>query len=400
MQKIGESTNTANPSGEFTEGNPVGGIPATLLRAPWLNTVQRELVGLVLGAGIQLNAADDGQVLKAVKELAAGAANFNKISNLPTTLGGYGITDAYTKGQIDSSLLSKASKATTLDGYGITDAYTKGQIDSSLLSKASKATTLDGYGITDAYTKGQIDSSLLSKASKATTLDGYGITDAYTKGQIDSSLLSKASKATTLAGYGITDAYTKAQIDSSLLSKASKATTLAGYEITDAYDKAQIDSSFNAKLSKTGGTCTGGVVISVTGQDVTSAALHLNNPAAGGTVVLRLSTQSTATAWMHTQNTNIMAARNAAGNAADLDVGSVTSNGSLCHTAASFMKPVAGQFVVLQGTATLPAGGSWAYYVGAYNGSGNILGGNAGIAAGGTTVGQNSNSVGFAWRIY
>jgi len=372
MQKIGESTNTANPSGEFTEGNPVGGIPATLLRAPWLNTVQRELVGLVLGAGIQLNAADDGQVLKAVKELAAGAANFNKISNLPTTLGGYGITDAYTKGQIDSSLLSKASKATTLDGYGITDAYTKGQIDSSLLSKASKATTLDGYGITDAYTKGQIDSSLLSKASKATTL----------------------------AGYGITDAYTKAQIDSSLLSKASKATTLAGYEITDAYDKAQIDSSFNAKLSKTGGTCTGGVVISVTGQDVTSAALHLNNPAAGGTVVLRLSTQSTATAWMHTQNTNIMAARNAAGNAADLDVGSVTSNGSLCHTAASFMKPVAGQFVVLQGTATLPAGGSWAYYVGAYNGSGNILGGNAGIAAGGTTVGQNSNSVGFAWRIY
>lgn len=67
MQIIGASTPTANPSGEFTEGSPVGGVPATLITAAWLNSIQRELVSLVLGAGIQLSAADDAQVFKAIK---------------------------------------------------------------------------------------------------------------------------------------------------------------------------------------------------------------------------------------------------------------------------------------------------------------------------------------------
>ena len=60
-----------------------------------------------------------------------------------------------------------AKKATTLAGYGITDAYTKTQVDATVASlnnsidgKATKATTLSGYGITDAYTKTQVDSAL------------------------------------------------------------------------------------------------------------------------------------------------------------------------------------------------------------------------------------------------
>ncbi len=40
----------------------------------------------------------------------------------PNTLGGYGITNAYTMEQVDTALLGKAAKATTLPGYGITDA--------------------------------------------------------------------------------------------------------------------------------------------------------------------------------------------------------------------------------------------------------------------------------------
>lgn len=104
MQKISESTNTANPAGEFTEGNPAAGAPATLLKAAWLNAIQRELVGLVLGAGISLNANDDGQVLKAVKALAGAAADFNKLANKPTTLTGYGITDAFTKPETTNAI--------------------------------------------------------------------------------------------------------------------------------------------------------------------------------------------------------------------------------------------------------------------------------------------------------
>lgn len=48
---------------------------------------------------------------------------------------------------------------------------------------APKATTLVGYGITDAYTKEEIDDK--KYAPKSTTLAGYGITDAYTKKEVD-----------------------------------------------------------------------------------------------------------------------------------------------------------------------------------------------------------------------
>ena len=82
-------------------------------------------------------------------------------------------------------------------------------------NKADKATTLAGYGITDAYTKTEVDSAF---AKKANTLAGYGITDAYTKTEVDSAF---AKKANTLAGYGITDAYTKDEIINSFVDKTS-----------------------------------------------------------------------------------------------------------------------------------------------------------------------------------
>jgi len=287
MQKISDSTNTANAAGEFTEGSPSAGIASTLLKAQWLNALQRELVGLVVGADMALNVNDDAQVLKAVKALAGSAADFNKLTNTPTTLGGYGITDAYTQAQLDSSLNSKATKATTLAGYGITDTYTQSQINSSL----------------------------------------------------------------------------------------------------------------NAKYSTSGGIISGVVTIQASGQSITTAGLNVNNPTPGGFSVLRLATAASAATLIHSPNSNLLSARNAASGVTDLDVGTVISNGSPCHTATSFMKPEAGQFVVLNGNATLPAGGTWAYFACAYNGSGAALGGSAGIAAGGTVVGQNSNCVGFAWRI-
>lgn len=94
MQKIGQSTSSANAAGEFTGGNPEAGVDATQISTPWLNTVQRELAGLVVGAGLVLDAKDDEQVLKAVRSLAGKAADFSKLTNVPTTLSGYGVTFA------------------------------------------------------------------------------------------------------------------------------------------------------------------------------------------------------------------------------------------------------------------------------------------------------------------
>jgi len=63
----------------------------------------------------------------------------------------------------DATIIRLAISATTLSGYGVSDAYTKSQVDTSLSSKANSATTLGGYGILDAYTKSQIDTGLASK---------------------------------------------------------------------------------------------------------------------------------------------------------------------------------------------------------------------------------------------
>ena len=97
MQKIGASTASANALGEFTEGNPGAGIPATLLKAAWLNAVQRELAHIVEGVGLTLDAADDSQVFKAIQAIQANAATWLKLGGKPTTVAGFGITDAFTK---------------------------------------------------------------------------------------------------------------------------------------------------------------------------------------------------------------------------------------------------------------------------------------------------------------
>lgn len=124
----------------------------------------------------------------------------------PTTLAGFGITDAYTKTEAGQSF---ASRAVTLAGYNIGDAYTKAQVDGSLSGKADKTTTLAGYGITDAYTKTEVGQSF---ASRAVTLAGYNIGDAYTKAQIDAALLGKAPNvAASESVAGISAASTQTQ---------------------------------------------------------------------------------------------------------------------------------------------------------------------------------------------
>ena len=61
------------------------------------------------------------------------------IVGVPTTLGGYGITDAYTAGEIDDKIENVevewqdvTNTPATIDGYGITDTYTKTEIDDKI----------------------------------------------------------------------------------------------------------------------------------------------------------------------------------------------------------------------------------------------------------------------------
>ena len=167
-------------------------------------------------------------------------------------------TEVYTTTGVDTllndkadktALDNKADKATTLAGYGIADAYSKGEVDNALNNNADKATTLAGYGIADAYTKGEVDNALNNKADKATTLAGYGITDAYTKAEVNTAV---ANVDTKLADYAKTT-----YVDTEVGKKADKATTLAGYGITDAYTKGEVyttgevDAKLNTKANQT-----------------------------------------------------------------------------------------------------------------------------------------------------
>ena len=61
-----------------------------------------------------------------------------------------------------------------MQGYGITDAYTKAQVDTAVKAKADKATTLAGYGITDAYTKAQVDKADTALSNRIGTLKKDG----------------------------------------------------------------------------------------------------------------------------------------------------------------------------------------------------------------------------------
>ena len=127
--------------------------------------------------------ADKTQVATDISEAIAPLA---KQADVESALG-----EKADKSYVDEELAKKADKATTLTGYGITDAYTKSEVDAELLKKASQE---DHNELVDVVN---------GKADKATTLAGYGITDAYTKDQVytkEETLDKIAEKITEING--------------------------------------------------------------------------------------------------------------------------------------------------------------------------------------------------------
>ena len=107
-----------------------------------------------------------------------------------------------------------------------------------------RPTTLSGYSIGDAFTKAET-SAIVDAAIARLIGSAPGAVDTIEElaralnnnpnfaTDIINGLATKAAKATTLQGYGIGDAYTQSEINQLLSGKAAKATTLAGYGITN-----------------------------------------------------------------------------------------------------------------------------------------------------------------------
>ena len=87
---------------------------------------------------------------------------FSEITGKPTTLAGYGVTDGVNAVSVTGN--GNAVTSASIDGHTLT--LTKGSTFSlsghthTFASLTSKPTTIAGYGITDAYTKAQVNSTI------------------------------------------------------------------------------------------------------------------------------------------------------------------------------------------------------------------------------------------------
>lgn len=172
------------------------------------------------------------------------AQSFSSLTGKPTSLSGYGITDAY-------PLTGNPSNFVITEADPNVPAYSKGLTAFSVIKAAtdplyrsisyvpsfsditSKPTTLSGYGITDAYPLSSNPSAFLTSinSSQVTTALGYtpynGATNpnGYLTSVAAQSFASLTGKPTTLSGYGITDAQ---PLNSNLTSIGALTTTTFG----------------------------------------------------------------------------------------------------------------------------------------------------------------------------
>ena len=143
--------------------------------------------------------------------VVSGGGAWGDITGTPTTIVGYGITDAFNGAY--GSLTGVPSIPSALTDLSITDG-TNGQVLTTDGSGVFTFTTVVSGGGSNAW--GDITGT-------PTTIAGYGIADAF-----NGAFSSLSGKPTTITGYGITDAFNG--VFSSL---TGKPTTIAGYGITD-----------------------------------------------------------------------------------------------------------------------------------------------------------------------
>jgi hypothetical protein len=203
----------------------------------------------VAGGGGSLTDGDYGDITVSgsgtVWTVDSGAVLFSEIGSTPTTLAGYGITDAaalthtHAAGDVTSGTMATARLGS---GTASASNFLRGDQSWSAVSFAnltSTPTTLAGYGITDAAAASHTH-TFASLTSKPTTLAGYGITDAAASSHVHAAAdITSGTVATARLGGGTASASTFLRGDQawsavSFANLTSTPTTLAGYGITDA----------------------------------------------------------------------------------------------------------------------------------------------------------------------
>ncbi|MBI6766270.1 phage tail protein [Pseudomonas syringae] len=391
---------------------------------------------------IALTLADSGVAAGAytkvnvnVKGLVTGGSN-------PTTLAGFGITDAYSKDDANKSFVKQGGgpdqKGNQIN-IGWTGATLKASVDGNDLGriwtetsfnpndKANKATSLAGYGISDAYTTTQVN-DLVGRRVLADSIVHAGfasnntdypyfrrISDEkvyYLQPQLGYTPVQQgggAGQRTNKVYIGWSDVGLKLTVDATDMGriwteqsfnpndKANKSSSVAGYGITDCYTVTQINSLLNQRIA---------------GDAVQTAGFASDNPdfpyfrrtSTGGIHYLQtrlgfMPVQQGGGANQSTNQLRLGWGTDGAGIRAQVDA----TNLGLLWGEQNFYRPDNNNFLAVSVTATevrLPAGGTWCYSLMHYYSGGAGVIGRSGQAAGGTVISFSGGSTiyGFAWR--
>lgn len=169
----------------------------------------------------------DRDVIQLIQKYSV--SSWNNLTDKPTNVSGFGITDVYTKSEVDEHTEDLIIHVTQEDR----DRWDNPETVSTWDELQGKPTTVSGFGITDVYTKTEVDDLIVGVVAgelewnliqnKPTTVSGYAIEDVYTKSEIDSIVDDITftyvdwdivqNTPTLVSGYGITDVYTKSEVD-------------------------------------------------------------------------------------------------------------------------------------------------------------------------------------------
>lgn len=210
---------------------------------------------------------------------------FSEITNTPTTLSGYGITDAYSKTQVDSALAKKWTRDDSLIanwdsayswGNHALAGYIKG-IDSQMVIDALGYTPFNASDVTEEFKKYVTLSTDQTVTGIKDFLNGFKVGGALVTYNASKNAFVFPANAifeggiawnSKLDGFSVPTIMDAIKVDGSTISKANgylefigktgggtadsvawgnitgKPTTLSGYGITDAYTQAQANAKF------------------------------------------------------------------------------------------------------------------------------------------------------------
>ena len=197
------SSDISNWNGKGTYSKPSGGIPKTDLASEVQTSLGKA------DTALQSYTETDPTVPSWAKEANKPSYNFSEIGNKPTTISGYGITDAKIESgtiTIGSNSITPLTSFTEADpifsasaAFGITSTNISNWNTASTNSHThSNKTALDSVTSTKVSNWDSAYSNSHSHSNKS-TLDGISSSDV-------SNWNGKQNPATTLSGYGITDA--------------------------------------------------------------------------------------------------------------------------------------------------------------------------------------------------